>query len=178
MIQASFCGPLFPSCAQPHSLSSRAIFISEECLAAHWWVARAPLGSLVFPCWFFSTTVLLKLMRFSSQLFHDSTWNDWEQQKPSRWGNCGVFELTAGCLVVFSETDVENEGCGEVHREREEQREYHYPDTNISGSVCGAGFVSFVRYFRLRLRFLCRAVLHYAKMVCVLQVASQGESCS
>lgn len=37
--------------------------------------------------------------------------------------------------VHFSETDVEDEGCGEVHCEREEQREYHLPLTYTSLSL-------------------------------------------
>lgn len=35
--------------------------------------------------------------------------------------------MTVGCLFFLLEADLENEGCGQVHREREEQREYFLP---------------------------------------------------
>lgn len=121
--------------------SCRVILITEEpqCLAAHWRAARAAAGSprcfLLFVLFFFLHDSLLKLMRFSSQLSRNSTWTIGEQQK------AGTVEKTA-CLwadswlsVRLSETDLEDEGCGEVHCEGEEQREYILPYTSSSRSV-------------------------------------------
>ena len=90
-------------------------------------------------------------MRFSSQLSRNSTWTIGEQQK------AGMVEKTA-CLwadswlsVRLSETDLEDEGCGEVHCEGEEQREYIPPYTSSSYSVFLPFGFFFLYFFLLSL---------------------------
>lgn len=46
-----------------------------------------------------------------------------------------VFRADSWLSCCFPETDLEDEGCGEVHCEREEQREYHHLEKYISISL-------------------------------------------